>query len=53
MRERARAWLASANPLPAPPRPAIGRPGEVHVHFHSLDAAEVAAILADVNRDHG
>jgi len=34
--------------LPAPQRPA-----EVHPHFHGVDAAEVAAILADVNRDHG
>jgi len=39
--------------LPAPQQPAIGRPAEVHLHFHGIDAAEVAAILADVNRDHG
>ena len=35
----------SAQALPSPPRPVIERPGEVHLHFHGVDAAEVAAIL--------
>jgi len=26
---------------------------EVHLHFHGVTAEDVAAILADVNRDHG
>jgi hypothetical protein len=26
---------------------------EVHLHFHGIDAEDVAAILADVNRDRG
>jgi hypothetical protein len=41
-----------AEPLPAPQRPAIGAPKqELHLHFHGVTAEEVAAILADVNRD--
>jgi hypothetical protein len=37
----------------APPRPAIERPAEKHLHFHGVDPAELAAIIADVNRDCG
>jgi hypothetical protein len=41
--------------LPSPDGlgPAIERPRETHIHFHGVNAAEVAAILADVNRDRG
>jgi hypothetical protein len=36
--------------LPGPERPAIGRPAEVHLHFHGVTAEEVAAILAEHGR---
>ena len=36
----------AAEPLPAPRRPAIERPAELHLHFHGLTAEDVAAILA-------
>jgi hypothetical protein len=42
-----------AEPLPAPRRPAVEPPREVHLHFHGVTAEDVAAILADVNRDRG
>jgi hypothetical protein len=45
-------WQA-AEPLPAPQRPAIEAPREVHLHFHGVSAEDVAELLARVNRDHG
>jgi hypothetical protein len=37
-----------ARPLPAPQRPAIGVPRELHLHLHlhGVSAAEIAAVLA-------
>jgi hypothetical protein len=41
-------------PVPAPRRPAVEAPRpELHLHFHGVTAEDVAAILADVNRDRG
>ena len=34
------------------PRALPARP-ELHLHFHGVSAEDMAAILADVNRDHG
>jgi hypothetical protein len=34
------------------PRPLPARP-ELHLHFHGVSAEDVAAIVADVNRDGG
>jgi hypothetical protein len=38
-----RSWPSQA--LPAPQRPAIEAPAEVHFHFHGVTAGDVAAIL--------
>jgi hypothetical protein len=35
----------AAQPLPPPPRPAIERPGELHLHLHGVTAEDVATIL--------
>jgi len=35
-----------ARPLPAPQRPAIGVPRELHLHLHGVSAAEIATVLA-------
>jgi hypothetical protein len=36
----------SPPPLPAPQRPAIEAPRELHLHFHGVTAEDVAAIIA-------
>jgi hypothetical protein len=33
------------SPLPSEPPPAIEAPRQLHVHFHGVDAADVAAII--------
>jgi hypothetical protein len=33
------------SPLPSEPPPAIEAPRQHHVHFHGVDAADVAAII--------
>jgi hypothetical protein len=40
------------NLLPAPQRPAIEGPAEVHLHFHGVGAEDVAEVLRRVNREH-
>lgn len=35
-----------ARPRPAPQRPAIGVPRELHLHLDGVSAAEIAAVLA-------
>jgi len=37
--------LARAAPPLPPPRPAIERPQEVHLHLHGVSAKDIAAIL--------
>jgi hypothetical protein len=41
----------AAQAIPAPQRPPIGAPREVHLHFHGVTAEDVAAIVADVNHE--
>jgi hypothetical protein len=47
------ATARSAESLPAPRRPAVEAPAEVHLHFHGITAEDVVAIVADVNQDRG
>jgi hypothetical protein len=48
----ARAVPPQVAEAPAAPR-AIEPKRELHLHFHGVDAEDVAAIVADVNRDRG
>jgi hypothetical protein len=42
-----------AGALPAPRRPRIGAPGEVHLHFHGMTAEEAAAIVRQAHPVYG